>query len=245
MRLDAYLAANGLSKSRTSAKAEIEAGLVEVDGVAVFKPSFEVTNEKVTVTGSLVPYVSRGGLKLRAALDHFSVDVRGLDCIDVGASTGGFTDCLLQRGAASVLCVDCGHGQLDPKIAADPRVRSLEGFNARGLSPETVGGTFDLCVMDVSFISQTLIHRPAAGVLKHGSRMITLIKPQFECGRSALNSKGVVKSEEARKSAVKYVCFSAEGAGFRHIGTVLSPVEGGDGNIEYLALFEYDGGRSD
>lgn len=245
MRLDAYIAEKGLSKSRTAAKSMIEAGLVSVSGRIVIKPSFEVTDgSEVSVTGDILPYVSRGGLKIESALDRFNIDPAGLDCLDVGASTGGFTDCLLQRGAKSVVCVDCGHGQLDIKISSDPRVTSVEGFNARDISPETVNGTFDLCVMDVSFISQTLIHTPVSTVLRPGARMITLIKPQFEAGRENLNDRGIVKSEKARQLAVDRVCGSAKSAGFSAAGVIDSPIEGGDGNKEYLALFIYNGGGS-
>ena len=243
MRLDAYLSERGLAKSRTAARKMIEAGLVCVSGATVTKPSFDYKDGEVTVTGELIPYVSRGGLKLEAALDAFSVDVAGLRCIDVGASTGGFTDCLLQRGAAGVLCVDCGHGQLDPKIASDPRVISLEGFNARELSPEKTGGLFKMCVMDVSFISQTLIHPALATVLEDGARFVSLIKPQFEVGRSDLNGKGIVKTDQARRRAVERVLSSAGSYGFTCEGIIDSPIEGGDGNREYLASFIFSGGK--
>ena len=239
MRIDAYLAVNGLAKSRTAAKQLIEAGMVKADGQTVAKPSFEVVGQKIEVTGELTPYVSRGGLKLEAALDRFGLDVAGKRCVDVGASTGGFTDCLLQRGAASVLCVDCGHGQLAPKIASDPRVCSLEGFNARDLSPESAGGRFEVCVMDVSFISQTLIHPAIRSVIESDGSFVSLIKPQFEAGRAALSSKGVVRNEKIRRAAVERVCESARSCGFELIGVIDSPIKGGDGNKEYLAVFKF------
>ena len=188
-----------------------------------------------------MPFVGRGGFKLEAALDHFNVEVKGLRCIDVGASTGGFTDCLLQRGAAYVLAVDCGHGQLDPGLACDERVSQLEGFNARNLSPYETGELFDLAVMDVSFISQTLIHLPLSSVLKKGAMFITLVKPQFEAGRKSLSNKGIVKSETDRKSALKKVFESADASGFVLKGYIESPIKGGDGNTEYLAAFVFNG----
>ncbi len=210
LRLDAYLFSSGLATSRSAAKTLIESGSVTVSGKVVTKPSLDITDQPVGILPGAMPYVSRGGLKLEAALIAFNIDVNGLRCIDVGASTGGFTDCLLQRGADSVLCVDCGHGQLDPKIAADCRVTSFEGFNARELSPDKTGGTFDMCVMDVSFISQTLIHPALAAVLNNGALFVSLVKPQFEAGRSELNGKGIVKSEQARLRAVERVRESAE-----------------------------------
>lgn len=239
MRLDSYLAEKGLAKSRTEAKKLIEGGFVAVNGVPVSKPSFEITDEDVSVIGGVIPYVSRGGLKLEAAIDYFSVDVTGKKCLDVGASTGGFTDCLLQHGAAQVVAVDCGHGQLDAKIASDARVTSVEGYNARNLSPKDVGCDFEICVMDVSFISQRLIHPVLPAVLAKNALFITLIKPQFELERGSLSRRGIVRSEADRKRAIRSVCESANACGFSLREVIPSPIDGGDGNIEFLALFEY------
>lgn len=237
MRLDRYIFEKGLVKSRTSAKTLITGGYITVDGAIIDKPSFDYTCGEIVI-GNELPYVSRGGLKLEAAVIGFGIDVNGKKCLDIGASTGGFTDCLLKNGASSVLCVDCGHGQLDPKIKNDSRVTSLEGFNARNISPD-IGSGFDICVMDVSFISQTLIHPSLISVLKNGSLFVSLIKPQFESGKSALNSKGIVRDEKDRKRAIETVCSSAESCGFELKGIIDSPINGGDGNKEYLALFEF------
>ena len=237
MRLDAYLAANGYAKSRTEAKRLIEAGAVFADGVPVNKPSLEIVSQTVEVRGEVCPFVSRGGLKLDFALDRFGIDVRGLNCIDVGASTGGFTDCLLKRGAATVVALDCGHGQLDPSLASDPRVRQMDGVNARGISPDLFDEPFDLCVTDVSFISQTLIHPNVFAILREGGMFVSLVKPQFEAGRAALNKKGVVRDVKQRKLALDRVVASAESLGFEYKGSVTSPITGGDGNIEFLTYF--------
>ncbi|MBR6534476.1 MAG: TlyA family RNA methyltransferase [Clostridia bacterium] len=241
MRLDLFLFENGYVKSRSKAKELIEKSAVKVDGKIITKPSFDVDSASIEIDDSSMPFVGRGGFKLEAALDHFCIDVSGLRCIDVGASTGGFTDCLLQRGAEHVLAVDCGHGQLDSELACDERVSQLEGFNARNLSPAETEELFDLAVMDVSFISQTLIHTPLSSVLKKGATFITLIKPQFEAGRKSLSNKGIVKSESDRKSALKKVFESADATGFVLKGYIESPIKGGDGNTEYLAVFIYNG----
>ena len=241
MRLDLFLFENGYVKSRSKAKELIEKSAVKVDGKIITKPSFDVDSASIEIDDSSMPFVGRGGFKLEAALDHFCIDVSGLRCIDVGASTGGFTDCLLQRGAEHVLAVDCGHGQLDPDLACDERVSQLEGFNARNLSPAETDELFDLAVMDLSFISQTLIHTPLSSVLKKGATFITLIKPQFEAGRKSLSNKGIVKNESDRKAALKRVFESADATGFSLKGYIESPIKGGDGNTEYLAVFIYNG----
>ena len=239
MRLDLYLYENGLAKSRTAGKLLIEKGLVLVNGAVAYKASTDIDGETVTVTGEAVEYVSRGGLKLAAALDSFDISVEGAKCLDIGASTGGFTDCLLRHGAGSVLCVDCGHGQLDPRIASDPRVTSLEGFNARDIAPENVGVGFDVVTIDVSFISQTLIHDAVSTVIKTGGTFISLIKPQFEVGRENVSRGGIVKRDELRRFAIDKVCASAAGCGFITAGVIDSPIEGGDGNREFLACFTF------
>lgn len=202
-------------------------------------------------------YVSRGGLKLEAALDAFPVSVAGCVAADIGASTGGFTDCLLRRGAARVFCVDAGHGQLHPRIAGDPRVRWAEGCNARTLTAADLlrmemagaGGTLcyadgacfdghvDGCVMDVSFISQTCILPALSGIVRDGGFLVSLIKPQFEAGVSALGKSGVVRREADREAAVRRVLASAAMCGFASGGLIPSPIQGGDGNREYIGYF--------
>lgn len=241
MRLDVYLFENGYVKSRSRAKDLIEKGFVKVDGAVVTKSSLDVACPAIELDENSMPFVGRGGFKLEAALNQFGIDVTGARCIDVGASTGGFTDCLLQRGAEHVLALDCGHGQLDPVLASDARVSQLEGFNARNLSLDITGERYDLAVMDVSFISQTLIHSPLASVLKPGAYFVSLIKPQFEAGRRCLSKKGVVTKESDRKTALDKVFLSADANGFKLIGYIESPIKGGDGNTEYLAVFVFRG----
>lgn len=240
MRADIFLVEKRYAASRQKAKSMIEEGLVYVDGVKLIKASQNVADGSTAqIRGDVMPYVSRGGLKLKGAIDVFGLDISGMVCIDIGASTGGFSDCLLQHGAKKVYAVDCGHGQLDKKIACDARVVSIEGFNARELCYDTIGEKADIIVMDVSFISQTLIHPVLTTVLKNGGSYITLIKPQFEAGRSNVGKNGIVKNEKARISALEKVIGSAESCGFKLCKYVTSPITGGDGNIEYLALFTY------
>ena len=242
MRADVYLASVKIAKSREEAKKAILAGNVTVDGIRITRPASEIDDtlphEVEFVPES--PFASRGGLKLDAALDAFRVDVSGFTAADVGASTGGFTDCLLRRGAVRVFAIDSGHGQLDPVLSSDPRVVSLEGMNARYLTFEDVGVLCDIAVIDVSFISQTLILPALRNILKPGARVISLIKPQFECGRASLGKKGIVKSASDRKKAVNKVLESAGQSGFRNCGIVESPVKGGDGNTEYLSYFQFE-----
>lgn len=238
MRLDKYLAENGLCESRTKALHLIEAGLVEVNGSVVRKPSYDVQADvQVKLLGSDCPYVSRGGLKLCGALDAFHIDVRNLICADVGSSTGGFTDCLLQKGAAKVYAVDSGKDQLHHSLRDDKRVVVMEGCNARKLTPELLGEQVDLVVTDVSFISQTLLHLPIASIMKEGAVFISLIKPQFEVGPSKLGKGGIVKQSAYRHMAAENVIASARSARLGCTAIIPSPIKGGDGNIEYLGLF--------
>lgn len=237
MRADVYLVEFGYVESRNRAARLINEGKIEIDGVPVLKPSLQIDDgEHIVTVKEQDKYVGRGGLKLEAAIDAFQIDVKDKRCIDVGASTGGFTDCLLQNGAKSVLAVDSGRDQLHTRLLNDIRVTSLEGYNARELNVDAVG-YFDVAVMDVSFISQTLIHRALADVLTENSVFISLIKPQFEAGKSALGKKGIVKSPQDRENAIKKVIESASFCGFELVGLVKSPIEGGDGNREYLACF--------
>ena len=237
MRIDIYLVENGFCESRSRAARLISEGKIVLDGRSVTKASLDVDGgeHRVEITEP-DRFVGRGGLKLEGALEHFGIDVKGLRCIDVGASTGGFTDCLLQRGAAHVCAVDSGRGQLHPKLLEDIRVTSLEGFNARELDAESFG-CFQLAVMDVSFISQTLIHQPLSSVLSDGALFISLIKPQFEAGKSALGKGGIVKKPSDREAAVRRVIESCESCGLEAVGIIRSPILGGDGNREYLAVF--------
>ncbi|MBE6684659.1 MAG: TlyA family RNA methyltransferase [Ruminococcaceae bacterium] len=241
MRIDVYLVEKGFCESRSKAARLIGDGKILLDGKAVSKASLDVLDIEHTV--EIVEedkFVGRGGLKLEGALEHFGFDVAGKRCIDVGASTGGFTDCLLQHGAAHVCAVDSGRGQLHGKLISDIRVTSVEGFNARALDPESFG-YFDMAVMDVSFISQTLLHAPVLSVLKEGAAFISLIKPQFEAGKSALGKGGIVKKASDREIAVRRVVESALLCGFSLRGIIRSPIDGGDGNREYIAFFEKGG----
>ena len=239
MRADVYLTAAGHTASRKKAQDLIDAGAVRIDGVPV-KKSAQNVDESVPHEVSIEQvfrYVSRGGMKLEAALDAFRVNVNRKKAVDVGASTGGFTDCLLKRGAAKVIAVDSGIGQLHESLLRDPRVRSVERFNARELDDAVTEGPCDIAVCDVSFISQTYLIPRIAAVLKAEGEYIGLIKPQFEAGRSALGKGGVVHNAAYRYLAVKRVLECAMEHGFDCVGLIPSPIEGGDGNKEYLAYF--------
>ncbi len=240
IRIDVYLTQHGHSASRESAKKSIDGGLVTVDGRLVKKSSEKIdeTAPHDVVCGRSIPYVGRGGLKLEAALDAFGIDPLSCVCVDIGASTGGFTDCLLKRGVSRVYAIDSGHGQLAPEIESDCRVTSLEGVNARFLTFDTVGEKADIIVMDVSFISQTLIIPRLSSIMKEDGIAVTLIKPQFECGREAIGKGGIVKKPEHRIFAVRKVAQAAAENGLYITSLIRSPIEGGDGNAEFLALFE-------
>ena len=238
MRLDAFLFDGGFCQSRTEAKNFILEGAVSVNGKVVKKAAFDVVgDENVFVDKSSKKYVSRGGLKLEGALDHFKISVEGVRAIDIGASSGGFTDCLLQRGAAHVIAVDSGTMQLSPLLRSDSRVSVFENYNARYMDPSDFEYVPDFAVMDVSFISATLIIPSVAKILDVNGRFVCLIKPQFEVGKSGLGKGGIVKSESLRKDAVKKVLGSAEASGFETLGVMESPIVGGDGNVEFLGFF--------
>lgn len=240
MRADIYLAKYDHAKSRQSAKVLIESGSVKIDGKTITKPAFDVDeNIEHAVEISEKPrFVSRGGEKLSSALDAFGINVSDLTAIDVGASTGGFTDCLLQRGAKKVYAVDSGQGQLAAELCDDKRVISMEKYNARDLKKEDFDEAIELAVMDVSFISQTYIHGGINNIICEGGYFISLIKPQFECGRRALNSKGIVKSASDHRAALIKVIDSALICGFSCLDVIRSPIEGGSGNVEFLGLFQ-------
>ncbi len=249
MRADSYLTENGYVESRSKAKASIEAGCLFVNGKPVTKVSYDIKQEdEVELRGEAIPDVSRGGLKLRGALEAFGLSCEGLDCVDIGASTGGFTDVLLKRGARLVYAVDCGSGQLHSSLASHPQVRNIENFNARELTAKTLGQTCDMAVMDVSFISQTLLYSAVNSVLKDGGIFLSLVKPQFEVGREYIGKGGIVKEQKAHILALERVIKNAEENGFTVISLAVSPIKGGDGNREYLAFFKkgsYDGIKAD
>ena len=245
MRLDLYLVEKGLVSSRTEAKGFITASAVKVNGKIITKPAFDVLNEsaEIVIDKSSKKYVSRGGLKLEAALDAFKIDVKNKSAIDIGASSGGFTDCLLLHGAESVIAIDSGTAQLVESLKTDPRVISIENYNARYMRREDLPYVPDLAVMDVSFISATYIMPAIKETLAPGSDFICLIKPQFEVGRSGLGKGGIVKNEKIRNDAVKKVIDFANSLGFVCHSVIESPIIGGDGNVEFLAhlqLGEYN-----
>ena len=238
MRLDLYLSAQE-SISRSEAQRLIKAGSVSVNGKTEIRPSFDVTDsDRIAADQTLTRFVSRGGVKLDAALDTFSLNPAGSVCIDVGASTGGFTDCLLSRGAMHVYAVENGHSQLAESLQDDERVTSIEGYNARYLNKSDFPLPIRFAVMDVSFISQTLILPALASVLETGATLVSLVKPQFEVGRGKLGKGGIVRDPSARKDALQKVADSASACGFVLRGQMESPIPGGDGNVEYLFWLE-------
>ncbi|HEX8177593.1 MAG TPA: TlyA family RNA methyltransferase [Pyrinomonadaceae bacterium] len=241
-RIDKLLVERGLAESRTKAQAMVMAGVVLADEQRVEKSSESFPpGVSIRVKGAgdaAARYVGRGGLKLEAALREFSVKVEGLVCLDVGASTGGFTDCLLQHGARRVVAVDVGHNQLDWRIRQDERVEAREGVNARYLKPEDFSERFDLAVMDVSFISATKVIPAIVPLLTERGRFITLIKPQFEVGKGEVGKGGIVSDPEKHARVIAEVNSAAEACGLRARGLITSPITGADGNVEFLALYE-------
>ena len=238
-RLDKLMFERGLAPSREKAQALIMAGQVIVDDHVVDKAGQQVAVEAdIRIRGEVLPYVSRGGLKLKKALDEFKVDVTGLVALDVGASTGGFTDCLLQAGAAKVFAVDVGYGQLAWKLQQDPRVVSMERVNIRYLEQEQLGGEPELAVIDASFISLSKVLPATASLLKPGSRIIALIKPQFEVGRGEVGKGGIVRDPNAHEMAIDGVRQAARSLGLTVSGLCDSPITGADGNREFLILLD-------
>ena len=233
-RADIVLVERGLFSSRARAQAAIAAGLVSVGGVAVSKASEEIDEAAAIEAEPPHPYVSRGGLKLAAALDAFALEPAGLACLDVGASTGGFTDVLMQRGAARVVAIDVGRGQFDPRLAADPRVRSFEGVDARAITLDLIGEPPGAIVCDVSFISQRLVLPHVLRLATRAAWLVSLIKPQFEVGPTQI-VKGRVRSEEALKRACDDVGACIVAQGWTLIGLIPSPMLGGAGAREFLA----------
>lgn len=236
VRLDTELVRRGLAPSRERAQRLIDAGLVKVNGQPARKPAEKIAaGAALQVLGADMPYVSRGGLKLEKALDAFGVDPAGRVCLDIGASTGGFTDVLLRRGARRVYAVDVGVGQLDPGIAADDRVVSMERVNARAMTADMFPETPALAVMDVSFISIRLILPATLSILGDRGRMLTLVKPQFEAGRQDVGKRGIVSSPKAHVRVLEELVFFVPALGWRVRALGFSPITGGDGNIEFLA----------
>ncbi len=232
-RLDQILVERGLADSREKARALILAGSVTVDGQKSDKPGHSFPAECRVEVAAPMPYVGRGGFKLAGALDYFGIDVAGKVCADVGSSTGGFTDCLLQNGAARVYAIDVGHGQLDWKLRNDPRVVVREGVNARYLQPGDFPERFDLAVCDASFISVTLLIPAIASLLEEHGEMVILIKPQFEVGREQVGKGGIVRDPELHRAACARVSACVEALGFKHSITE-SPILGSEGNREFL-----------
>jgi 23S rRNA (cytidine1920-2'-O)/16S rRNA (cytidine1409-2'-O)-methyltransferase len=242
VRIDKLLVDRGLAASRERAQALILAGKVLVDDQKLEKAGAQVSAECVIrLLGEDLKYVSRGGLKLERALEHWNIAVTGKICLDIGASTGGFTDCLLQRGASQVISVDTGYGQMDFRLRQDARVRLLEKTNARYLTREAVGVTVDFLAMDVSFISATLVlpavidaALPQSPDERRGRQIVVLVKPQFEAGRKHVGKGGIVRDEAAQLAAVEKVRTALQGLGAIQTDTIESPILGAEGNREFL-----------
>lgn len=246
-RLDKLLVERGLVASRERAQALILAGKVLVDEQKLAKAGAQVSGDcAIRLLGEDLKYVSRGGLKLERALEHWKIDVRGKVCLDVGASTGGFTDCLLQHGAARVIAVDTGYGQLDFKLRQDSRVRLLEKTNARFLTSEQVAESADFVAMDVSFISATLVLPAVVDAAfssspteRQGKQLVVLVKPQFEAGREFVGKGGIVRDESAQLAAVEKVKAALLELGVKHADVIDSPILGAEGNREFLLYAAY------
>ena len=245
-RLDVLLVKRGLAESREKAKAIIMSGIVYVEDQKEDKAGTTFDeNAKIEVRGSTLKYVSRGGLKLEKAMTHFGVTLDQKVCMDVGASTGGFTDCMLQNGAVKVFSVDVGHGQLAWKLRNDPRVVCMEKTNIRYVTPEDIGEPVDFSSIDVSFISLTKILLPAWRLLKCGGQMVCLIKPQFEAGREKVGKKGVVRERSTHVEVIEMVTAYAVSIGFDVLELEFSPIRGPEGNIEYLVHLKKSKGQAE
>ena len=235
-RLDVLLVKKGLAPSREKAKAVIMAGSVYVDGQKEDKAGsvFDEESAQIEVRGHALPYVSRGGLKLEKALKVFPITLTDKICMDIGASTGGFTDCMLQNGAAKVYSVDVGYGQLDWKLRQDDRVVCMEKTNFRYMTPEDIPDVLDFASVDVSFISLDKILTPAYALLKEQGEMVALIKPQFEAGREKVGKKGVVRDPKVHEEVISRIVRHADEVSFEVLDLSYSPIRGPEGNIEYL-----------
>lgn len=239
-RLDVILVRQGYAPSREKAKALLMAGSVFVDNQREEKAGaqFDESKIKIEVKGKPIPYVSRGGLKLERALQEFPITLKDSVCMDIGASTGGFTDCMLQNGAGKVYAIDVGHGQLDWKLRCDERVVCMEKTNFRYVTDEQISEPVDFASVDVSFISLTKILPPARALLRMQGEMVCLIKPQFEAGREKVGKKGVVRDQKVHAEVMRAVTDYAEKIGFSVKGLTYSPIKGPEGNIEYLMWIE-------
>ena len=234
-RLDVLLVNRGLAASREKAKAVIMAGIVYVDGQKEDKAGATfVDTVNIEVRGNTLKYVSRGGLKLEKAMSHFGLSLEGKVCMDVGASTGGFTDCMLQNGAVKVYSIDVGHGQLDWKLRNDPRVVCMERTNIRYVTPEDIGEPASFVSIDVSFISLTKVLTPVRELLAENGEIVCLIKPQFEAGREKVGKKGVVRDPKVHLEVIRAGMDFASSIGFEILHLEFSPIKGPEGNIEYL-----------
>ena len=236
-RLDIWLVEQGLSASREKAKALIMSGIVFVNGQREDKPgtTFDENAAKtIEIRGAGLPYVSRGGLKLEKAVKQFRISLNGLTCMDVGASTGGFTDCMLQNGAARVFSIDVGRGQLDWRLRNDPRVVCMEKTNMRYVTPDDIGEAVDFISVDVSFISLSKLLIPVRDCLKEEGQVVCLIKPQFEAGKDKVGKKGVVRDRKVHEEVIGQVMDYASSIGFSLQDLDYSPIKGPEGNIEYL-----------
>ena len=237
-RIDVLMTERGLCESREKAKAIIMSGIVYVNGQKEDKAGTMFPDDlttRIEIRGATLPYVSRGGLKLEKALKEFPISLAGKTCMDIGASTGGFTDCMLQNGAEKVFAVDVGHGQLAWKLRNDERVICMEKTNIRYIAPEDIGGEMlDFASVDVSFISLTKVLPPVFPLLKEGAEMVCLIKPQFEAGREEVGKKGVVRDRKVHEDVVLKVADFVKETGFLIRGLTYSPIRGPEGNIEYL-----------
>ena len=234
-RLDVLLVKRNLASSREKAKAIIMSGNVFVDGQREDKAGTSFSEEvQIEVRGHALPYVSRGGLKLEKAMKNFDVSMEGKVCTDVGSSTGGFTDCMLQNGAVKVFAIDVGHGQLDWKLRQDERVICMEKTNIRYVQPEDLGEPIDFSSIDVSFISLTKVLLPIRNYLKENGEIVALIKPQFEAGREKVGKKGVVREKSTHIEVIEKVTDYAVSIGFEVAALEFSPIKGPEGNIEYL-----------
>ena len=241
-RLDVLLVKHGLAESREKAKAIIMSGIVYVDGQKEDKAGTRFEDQaRVEASGGLLKYVSRGGLKLEKAMTHFGVELNGKVCMDVGASTGGFTDCMLQNGAVKVYSVDVGHGQLAWKLRNDPRVVCMEKTNIRYVTPDDIGDPVEFSIFDAYFITLTQVLGPVKELLTEDGQIVCLIKPQFEAGREKVGKKGVVREKSTHLEVIETVISFAKAIGFQILNLEYSPIKGPEGNIEYLLHLQNNG----
>ena len=243
IRADILVVERGIAESRAKAQAMILAGqILTTDGQRIEKSGqLLAPDSELSFKGARPKFVSRGGLKLEGALERFNVNVTGRTCLDVGASTGGFTDCLLQRGAAKVFALDVGYNQLDYRLRNDPRVVSMERFNVRNLSPDDLPERVRFICFDVSFISLELVLEPALRVAEQGTELVMLVKPQFEVGREKVGKGGIVRSTEARRDALSKIIDLAGTQGLDDLESIESPITGTDGNVEFLLYGRWKG----